>query len=484
MIDLAQLVYLLIYCALPVISEIIANKFPYAPTSGQSYAFKLFDQLLEKNSKTRDCILIKGYAGTGKTTLISALTEVLPLFNLKYLQMAPTGRAAKVMSSYSQKPAYTIHKIIYKRKVDAESGEVAFSKSKNYNKDTVFIIDEASMISDNSGINSQNLIRDLVDYIYQNPGNKMLIIGDAAQLPPVGSSNSPALDSDFMAFQFNLSIKSIELTEVVRQEQLSGILENATRLRDLIKNDLQDILFDTKPFKDIYRINAVKLEDGIRYAYNKYGVENSTIICRSNWQAVQYNQLVRRNILFYDEELEAGDIIMVVKNNYFYLEPDSDAGFIANGDFLEIKKIVDFEEKYGFRFATLSVKLVDYPAIPSFDVKVILDTLYSNAPALSQEENKRLYNETSADVMKAHGKKNYRAALQGHEYLNALQIKFAYALTCHKSQGGQWDIVFLDQGIRGDAEIDSDYTKWLYTAVTRASNELYLVNFEDRFFKK
>ncbi len=468
---------------MPAISEILANKFPYTPTSGQTYAFKLFDELLNSNTKTKDCIVIKGYAGTGKTTLISTLTEVLPLFNMKYLQMAPTGRAAKVMSSYSQKSAFTIHKIIYKRKVDSQSGEVAFSKSKNYNKNTVFIVDEASMISDQSGMNSQNLLRDLIDYIFENSSNKMLIIGDSAQLPPVGSSNSPALDAEFIAFQFNLHVKEIELTEVVRQEQQSGILENATKLRELIKKDLPDILFETKPFKDIYRINAVKLEDGIRYAYNKYGVEKSTIICRANWQAVQYNQMVRRNILFYDEELEAGDIIMVVKNNYFYLESDSDAGFIANGDFLEIKKIVDFEERYGFRFATLSVKMVDYPQIPAFDVKVILDTLYSKSPALSQEENRKLYNEVTEEVKKDSKIKNYRAAIQNHEYLNALQIKFAYALTCHKSQGGQWDIVFLDQGIRGDAEIDNDYTKWLYTAVTRAANELYLINFEERFFK-
>jgi exodeoxyribonuclease-5 len=261
-------------------------------------------------------------------------------------------------------------------------------------------------------------------------------------------------------------------------------LENATQLRELIKRDDQEILFDTRPFKDIYRISAVKLEDGIRYAYDKYGTENSTIICRSNWQAVQYNQMVRRNILFYDEELDAGDIIMAVKNNYFYLEADSDAGFIANGDFMEVKKIVDFEDRYGLRFATLMVTLIDYPQIPAFDVKVILDTLYSNSPALSQEDHKKLYNEISAEVMKEKGKKNYKSALQNHEYLNALQIKFAYALTCHKSQGGQWNIVFLDQGVRGDTEIDNDYTKWLYTAVTRATNELYLVNFEDRFFKK
>ncbi len=396
--------------------------------------------------------------------------------------MAPTGRAAKVMNAYSRKPAFTIHKIIYKRAVDRDSGEVMFKRSKNYNKNTVFIVDEASMISDSNGFMSQNLIKDLINYVFENKSNKLLVIGDGAQLPPVGNSDSPGLDVDYLMRQYKLDVKSVELTEVVRQERESGILENATHLRDLLKRNQMNIQFYTRRFKDIYRINAQKLEDGLRYAYDKYGVERTTIICRSNWQAVQYNQLIRRNILFFDEELEAGDIIMAVKNNYFYLEPESEAGFIANGDFLEIKKIIDFEEKYGFRFGTLSVKLIDYPEMPAFDVKVILDTLYSKSAALDPQQQKKLYNEVLEEVSAGKLKKNFRSALQNHEYLNALQIKFAYSLTCHKSQGGQWDIVFVDQGLRGDFEIDQDYLRWLYTSLTRATNELYLINFDDRFF--
>jgi len=467
---------------LPVLSEILASKFPYFPTPGQSVAFKLLDQLTDMSNRSKNCILIKGYAGTGKTTIISTLTDVLPLFNLKYALLAPTGRAAKVMNAYSKKQAFIIHKIIYNRKLDRNSGEIFFSRAKNYSKNTVFIIDEASMISDSTGFMGQNLMMDLIDFVFENPSNKLIIIGDAAQLPPVGMNISPGLERDYLMQKFDLSVREVELTEVVRQEQESGILVNATQIRNTLKLEKPGINFQTKKFKDIYRIGAEKLEDGLRYAYSKYGVENTSVICRSNWQAVQYSQLIRRNILFFDEELEAGDILMVVKNNYFYLDADSEAGFIANGDFLEVKKIIDFEEKYGYRFADLSVKLIDYPEIPAFDVKVILDTLYSKTPALSNEEQKKLYDQVVEELSSGKGKINIKSSLQSHPYLNALQVKFAYALTCHKSQGGQWSIVFVDQGKRGDIEIDREYLRWLYTAVTRATNELYLINFDDNFF--
>jgi len=467
----------------PLLSDILRSKFPYEPTLGQKTVFALLDQLTEKNTQQKICLLIKGYAGTGKTTIISALTDVLPLFNLRYVLMAPTGRAAKVMNAYSKKQAFTIHKIIYNRKLDKDSGEAFFSRSKNYFKDTVFIIDEASMISDTSGFMGQNLIRDLIEYVYENSSNKMIIIGDSAQLPPVGSEYSPGLEADYLISNYHLTVKSFELTEVVRQEQESGILINATDLRNNIKREYSSISIQTKKFRDIFSLSAEKLEDGLRYAYEKFGIENTSIICRSNWQAVQYNQLIRRNILFFDDELEAGDILMAVKNNYFYLDTDSEAGFIANGDFLEVRKIINFEEKYGFRFATLQVKLVDYPEIPAFDVKVFLDTLYSKTPTLSSSEQKRLYDQVVEEVMAGNNKRRIKSVLQRHEYLNALQVKFAYALTCHKSQGGQWNIVFVDQGIRGEVEIDKEYMRWLYTAITRATNELYLINFDKFFFK-
>ncbi len=466
---------------MPKISDILLSKFPYSPTAGQHRLIHLLGNFLEDNEVSRSCLLVKGYAGTGKTTLVSLLAEVLPLFNIKYMLMAPTGRAAKVISAYAGRPAYTIHKIIYKRKAGEQESDMAFKRSKNYQKETVFIVDEASMVSDKQSFDGQNLMSDLITFVYEGRGNKMIIIGDAAQLPPVGSSESPGLDADLLKLKYRLNVQEVELTEVVRQEAESGILQNATLLRQNVFSDKPEICFKTRSFKDIYRVTPEKMEDGIRYAFDKYGKENTAVLCRSNWQAVQYNMLIRRNILYYDEELEAGDILMVVKNNYFYLEPDSDAGFIANGDFIEVRKILDFEENYGFRFATLSVKLIDYPGIPAFEVKVMLDTLHSKSPALTPEEQKLLYQRILAENVQK-DRKALKKELETNEYLNALQVKFAYALTCHKSQGGQWSIVFVDQGIRGDTEIDRDYLRWLYTAVTRATNELYLINFDNKYF--
>ena len=468
---------------MPKISDILLSKFPYSPTAGQHRLIQLLGDFLEDNEVSRSCLLVKGYAGTGKTTLVSLLAEVLPLFNIKYMLMAPTGRAAKVISAYAGRPAYTIHKIIYKRKAGEQESDMAFKRSKNYQKETVFIVDEASMVSDKQSFDGQNLMSDLITFVYEGRGNKMIIIGDAAQLPPVGSSESPGLDADLLKLKYRLNVQEVELTEVVRQEAESGILQNATLLRQNVFSDKPEICFKTRSFKDIYRVTPEKMEDGIRYAFDKYGKENTAVLCRSNWQAVQYNMLIRRNILYYDEELEAGDILMVVKNNYFYLEPDSDAGFIANGDFIEVRKILDFEENYGFRFATLSVKLIDYPGIPAFEVKVMLDTLHSKSPALTPEEQKLLYQRILAENVQK-DRKALKKELETNEYLNALQVKFAYALTCHKSQGGQWSIVFVDQGIRGDTEIDRDYLRWLYTAVTRATNELYLINFDNKYFAR
>ena len=276
----------------------------------------------------------------------------------------------------------------------------------------------------------------------------------------------------------------VELRDVVRQETQSGILENATLLREsLDKKDIQ-LCIDTKPYHDVFRMSAEKLEDGLRYAYDKYGIENSTIICRANWQAVRYNELIRRQILFFEEELEAGDILMVVRNNYYYLPADSPAGFIANGDFVMVRRISKIEEEFGFRFARVELVMVDFPEIPAFEARVILDTLRSNAPSLNAEESLKLYREVSKNYTDIVSRRQFKEAIRNDEYLNALQVKFAYALTCHKSQGGQWKAVFLDQGIYKDFKVDHDYVRWLYTAFTRAEKELFLLNFNDQFFRQ
>jgi exodeoxyribonuclease-5 len=446
--------------------------------------FSMMDDMIGKDGAQKDTLVVRGYAGTGKTTVISALVNVLPLFNFRYVLLAPTGRAAKVISSYTGKKAYTIHKIIYKQTADPKSGELKFIKQKNYFKKTVFVVDEASMISDENGFLNNGLLEDLVSYVFEHNTNKLLLIGDNAQLPPVGSNRSPGLEMDYLKGHYGLDASEIELNEVVRQEQESGILVNATQLRKAVFDDRQHVFLDTNRHHDIYKMTHQKLEEGIRYAYDKFGMEDTAIICRSNWQAVQYNEYIRRNILFKEDEIEAGDIIMMVRNNYTVLEPDSQAGFIANGEFAEVRKIISFEEEYGFRFADIELQLVDYPDMKPFEAKVFLDTLHSNTPSLNNEENNSLYRKVREQYMDLKSRRKIKEALQNDLYLNALQIKFAYALTCHKSQGGQWKVVFVDEGKRKEAEVDKDHVRWLYTAITRAEKEVFLINFDPQYFKR
>lgn len=469
---------------MPAISSILRSKFPYEPTQGQIRFFSVLDDMVGKTGDQKDTLIVKGYAGTGKTTVIGSLVNVLPLFNLRYALLAPTGRAAKVISAYSGKKAFTIHKIIYKQVADPKTGELRFIKQKNYFKKTVFIVDEASMISDENGFLNNGLLKDLIDFIFEHHSNKLILVGDNAQLPPVGSVQSPALQRTYLKEQFGLDAMVVELNEVLRQEEESGILLNATQLRKAVFNPKLRVFFETKRFKDIFKMTNEKLEEGVRYAFDKFGMEETAIICRSNWQAVRYNEYIRRNLLFKEDEIEAGDIIMVVKNNYFILEPDSPAGFIANGEFAEVRKIISFEEEYGFRFADIEIQLMDYPEMKPFQAKVFLDTLHSNTPSLSMEENNKLYHQIRENYREIKSRKKFKEAIQHDEYLNALQIKFAYALTCHKSQGGQWKAVFIDQGIRQGNEIDVEQIRWLYTALTRAEKEVFLINFDNQFFTK
>ncbi len=466
------------YLAKP--SEALQKKFPFDPTKGQLTLFKLLDDfILDKTSK-KPTLVIKGYAGTGKTSVVTSLVQVLKYYNYKSLLLAPTGRAAKVMAHYASRKAFTIHKIIYKLKQDDE--KLVFRKQKNYHKNTIFIVDEVSMVSDVAEFGAKSVLADLMQYVFEEPSNKLILIGDNAQLPPVGQSESPALQLDKLVSDYKLSLNAVEFTEVMRQEQNSGILINATQLREKIRANKLEIFFETKRFKDIFKMQSQRMEDGLRYAYDKFGVENTTVICRSNKSAVQYNQYIRRTIHFYENELEAGDFLMIVRNNYAILPEDSQAGFLANGDFVEIMKVGLIEEIHGFRFATLNLRLVDYPEEPIFEAKVTLDTLYSNTTSLSSEENRKLYHAVLEDYTDLVNNKERLKALKNDPYLNAIQVKFAYALTCHKSQGGQWNAVFLDQGYLTEDMINKDYLRWLYTAITRATNELYLINFKPEFF--
>ncbi len=467
---------------MPLPSQVLANKFPFEPTVGQKNLFPLIDKFLNTN-ESKPCLVIKGYAGTGKTTVISELVKVLPSFNFKHVLMAPTGRAAKVMSKYAKKVSFTIHNKIYRQKGDPGSGKFEFYLQKNHSKNTVFIVDEASMLQDDSSGGNHGLLSDLVHYVFQTSGNRLLLVGDDAQLPPVGQSSSPGLNIDLLKSRYNLDVISAELTDVMRQEQNSGILENATFLREGLRNEIPEIRFQTKSFKDIFRMSAEKMEDGLRYCYDKYGKENTIVICRSNKQAVQYNHFIRNQILFREEEIEVGDVIMNVRNNYYYAPTYSPSGFIANGDFMEVLKIIDLEEMYDLRFARLELKLLDYEFEETFEARVILDTLHSPLPNLSIESSRDLYQKVFDDYKDLAEVSERKLMVKNDPFMNALQVKFAYALTCHKSQGGQWNAIFIDQGYLSSEMIDKEYVRWLYTGVTRATDELFLVNFHPQFFR-
>ena len=469
---------------MPKPSEVIASYFPHQPTEGQQKLFSLFDLFLAQKADRKTAILLKGYAGTGKTSVVSALVKALPEFDLKLMLLAPTGRAAKVMAGYSERSAFTIHKIIYQRVADPITGKLQFSRRKNYHKNTLYVVDEASMLSNDVGASRNGLLADLIDYVFEQPTNRLMLIGDSAQLPPVGQTLSQGLDAEHLEHFYRLNLYETELTEVMRQEKDSGILYNATELRHQLEREAFKIQMRTKGYSDVYQMQGRRLEDGLRYAYDKFGRENTAVICRSNKAAVQYNRFVRHQIFFYENELEVGDYLMIVKNNYFFTEENADISFLANGDFVEIIKVFGIEEKYGLRFADLELQLLDYPDQPPFEAKIMLDVLHSPSVALEEDQYHNLYQEVLEEYKDQETRKQQQEALQNDEYLNALQVKYAYALTCHKSQGGQWDAVFVDQGYLPDERLNTEYLRWLYTAVTRARQELFLMNFREEFFEQ
>jgi exodeoxyribonuclease-5 len=465
--------------------DYIVKAFPHDPTEQQAELFLKLDSFLRSNTGY-DCFILKGYAGTGKTTIVSALVKALKYYNFKSVLMAPTGRAAKVITSYSDRKAFTIHKRIYRKK-SAMNIDEGFMPAPNLAEDTLFIVDEASMISDEmGGIGHSTLLHDLVEYVYNNQNCKLLLVGDTAQLPPVGSEYSPALDAKLMKDNYGLEIHSYELTDVLRQQKKSGILYNVTGIRDIIRREQEEFpQITTKGFKDVYRMTGERLEEGLEYAYRKYGKENTLIICRSNKNANLYNQQIRNRILYREEELTGGDQIMVVRNNYFWLQDnkeDDSTGFIANGDMAIVKRVRRTEEMYGLRFADVQLQFLDYTEERTIDCKVMLDTLTAESPALSSTDQKQFYTEVMKDYEHILNRRAKLNELKLNPYYNALQIKFSYAVTCHKAQGGQWDAVFVDQGYLTDEMVNTDFLRWLYTACTRARQELYLVNFSEKFY--
>ncbi|NHA03662.1 AAA family ATPase [Mucilaginibacter sp. HC2] len=462
----------------------IRKAFPHQPTGQQLELFNRLHEFLLSDDGD-ECFILKGYAGTGKTTVLGALVKALRAYKYKAVLLAPTGRAAKVITNYSGRKAFTIHKRIYRKK-SALNLDDGFAIADNLASDTLFIVDEASMISDEpGGLNRASLLFDLLKYVYNTKNCKLVLVGDTAQLPPVGSENSPALDESLMKDKFGLTVFSYELTDVLRQGKDSGILYNATRIRDIIRaKEISTPKVVTKGYKDVFRMTGERLSEGLEYAYRKYGYDRTLIICRSNKNANLYNGQIRNRILYREEELTGGDQIMVVKNNYFWLQEqdESSTNFIANGDIARIRKVRRIEDMYGFRFADVQIEFIDYAEDPVLDCKILLDTLYADSPALSQADQKRFYEEVMKDYEGMVNKRAMHNELKQNPYYNALQIKFAYAITCHKAQGGQWDAVFVDQGYVTDEMINMDFLRWFYTAVTRATTELFLVNFDGRFY--
>jgi len=463
----------------------LKSKFPHIPTLKQEIVLqKLASFILSKVKE--EVFLLKGFAGTGKTTLIGTLVNSLWKTRMKSVLMAPTGRAAKVMSNYSNTQAFTIHRKIYFPKKQSGGG-VQFVLAPNKHRDTLFIVDEASMIPDTPAdsklFENGSLLDDLMMFVYSGHNCKLLLIGDTAQLPPVHLQLSPALDGDKLSLNYNKEVVRLELDEVVRQAKDSGILANATILREQLQGGYyDDFKFDVNPFKDIVRlIDGHEIQEAIDESYSNNGKEETTIIVRSNKRANLYNLNIRERILFLENELAAGDFMMVVKNNYFWLKPNSEAGFIANGDIIEILEIFAFKDLYGFKFAEVKVQMVDYPNMKPFETVLLLDTIKAESPSLSYEEGNRLYQEVMKDF--AHEKSKYKKFLgvKNNKYFNGLQVKFSYAITCHKSQGGQWETVFVEQPYLPNG-IDKEYLRWLYTAVTRAKRKLYLIGFKDDFF--
>ncbi len=422
--------------------------------------------------------ILSGYAGTGKTTILGAYIKALDYFKIKSKLMAPTGRAAKVLSVRANKPAFTIHKMIYRLK---SSGDVnsPINLAPNLSKNTVFVVDEASMIGDHSlqadGSISRNLLDDLIEYVYSAEGCKLILLGDEGQLPPVGNPNSPALDLSYMKNHYpKLKIAYYKLTEVMRQKQDSYILENATQIRNT--DFIADLDLESGP--DFEFIDGSQLQEKMESAYDRHGQDETMVVTRSNKNANAYNNQIRARILWYEDEICSGDMLMIVKNNYHWLNDYPEIGFIANGEMVEVTRVMRNENLYGFDFVHLNVRFVDYP-LDEIELIALTETLQSETPALTRDRQKALFYAVEQDYLHEKNKQKRYELISKNPYYNAVQIKYANAITCHKAQGGQWKTVFIDQGFVPEDIQEKEYLRWLYTSITRSSEKIYMVNFPE-----
>ena len=460
----------------------ITQNFPHKPTQDQDLALQSLADFLLSTAQD-ELLLLKGYAGTGKTSLIGALVKTMIELKQKTVLLAPTGRAAKVFSNYAGQKAFTIHKKIYRQK--AFSNEpVGFLPADNLHKDTLFLVDEASMIANNSIdsyiFGSGRLLDDLIHYVYSGENCRLILMGDEAQLPPVMQAESPALQKSNLE-GYNLHVEEIFLTQVVRQNKDSGILFNATRLRDALRNEQVEIFpkLHIHGFHDFRKVNGDELIEEISSAYSRDGIEETMIITRSNKRATLYNNGIRNRILYREEELSSGDRLMIAKNNYYWTNNNKEMDFLANGEIVEVMRVRRTSEIYGFRFADILANLQDHDM--ELELKVLLDTLQTDTPALPKELNDKLFYTILEDYADIPTKAGKIKKMKEDPYYNVVQIKYAYAVPCHKAQGGQWMNVFIDIGYITEEMLGEDFYRWLYTAFTRATHRLYLVNLPKEF---
>jgi exodeoxyribonuclease-5 len=459
------------------IDKISAN-FAYTFTEDQRKAIeKIVDFLFSKDDD--HIFVLKGYAGTGKSSLIGSLVKTMNDFDQKTVLLAPTGRAAKVFAGYAGQQASTIHKKIYRQQRVTDAGS-RFKLSENLHKHTLFIVDEASMISNESGefsiFGSGRLLDDLVEYVYSGVGCRLLFLGDTAQLPPVMQENSPALDVPTLQ-SYGLSVTECMLTEIVRQEKVSGILYNATMLRNALRDEAVDDFpkLRLNSFHDVKKIGGGELIEEISDAYRRDGIEETIVISRSNKRVNVFNNGIRNAVLYREEELSNGDLLMIVKNNYFWTENFEETDFLANGEFVEVVRIRNTEQMYDFRFCNVLLRHRDYGI--EFEAKINMDVLHTEVPGLTREQNDALYAAVLEDYADIVHKRDRLKKIKENPYFNALQVKYGYAVTGHKAQGGEWKNVFLDVGYIDRSYMNSSFYRWLYTAITRSSQTLYLVNF-------
>ncbi len=456
--------------------------FGMEPTPDQEVLFAQLEAFM-RIKDPYPLFVLRGYAGTGKTSVLGAFVKTLEHFKLKSKLLAPTGRAAKVFASKSQKDALTIHKQIYRRK-DGGDDYSKMELSPNLHKNTVFIVDEASMIGDHSllsdgTIGVRDLLDDLFEYVYAGAGCRLIVLGDVGQLPPVGSDQSPALDAHYLKQNYpRLSIMEFSLTKVLRQEQASSILANATVLRSISEGKPN---FECIPGGDLIRLPGDELQDQLERSYDA-GSEETIIITRSNKRANLYNNQIRARILWYEEQLCSGDSLMAVKNNYYWVDEQSSMGFIANGEMMKVIRVRGYETMYGFEFAKIIVRFTDFSNVDEMELLVLTEALQTEGPSLTRSRMKELFFAVEQDYMHEKNKRKRYQLILKDPYFNALQVKYAYAVTCHKSQGGQWAHVFIDQGYVDEESINTEYYRWLYTALTRASEKAFLVNFPDEYF--